>query len=205
MEIKICGITKEYEIDKLIEEKIEYAGFVLYYPKSKRNNTIERAQQLLNYLKSKKEFRIKAVAVVVSPNLEVIEEIEKVGFDIIQIHDIIDNALLEKIKIPIFRAVNIKSDTKLSLAQHKNITGIVLDAAVPGMGKAFDWNKYLDFDAAGKKFILAGGLNKNNVREGIEKLHPDIVDCSSGVEYDNKALSGKDIKKIEEFVREVRR
>ena len=73
------------------------------------------------------------------------------------------------------------------------------------MGKAFDWNKYLDFDAAGKKFILAGGLNKNNVREGIEKLHPDIVDCSSGVEYDNKALSGKDIKKIEEFVREVRR
>ena len=53
MEIKICGITKEYEIDKLIEEKIEYAGFVLYYPKSKRNNTIERAQQLLNYLKSK--------------------------------------------------------------------------------------------------------------------------------------------------------
>lgn len=52
----------------------------------------------------------------------------------------------------------------------------------------------------GKKFILAGGLNIDNVAEGIALFHPDIVDVSSGVETDGV----KDSTLIHRFVRKVR-
>ena len=51
-----------------------------------------------------------------------------------------------------------------------------------------------------KKFILAGGLTPDNVKEGIRIFTPDIVDVSSGVEGSN----GKDFDKITKFVNQVR-
>ena len=41
--IKICGITQERELDKIIELKVDYAGFVVFFPKSRRNNDIGQA------------------------------------------------------------------------------------------------------------------------------------------------------------------
>ena len=35
--IKICGITSEEEIRYIAKAGIDYAGFVLFFPKSKRN------------------------------------------------------------------------------------------------------------------------------------------------------------------------
>lgn len=52
--IKICGITQERELDKLIELKVDYGGFVVFYPKSRRNNNIEQASKLIKYVKEKR-------------------------------------------------------------------------------------------------------------------------------------------------------
>lgn len=204
MEIKICGITKEYEIDKLIEQKVEYAGFVINYPKSKRNNSLEEAQELLEYIK-KKQGNIKTVAVTVSPALSQVKQIEQLGFDILQVHKDLLPEVLEETRLPIFRAINIGEDENINVEDSEKIIGILVDAKIPGNGEVFDWNKIKGFDRKNKKFILAGGLNKSNIREGIIRVNPDIVDCSSGVEFDNKEIVGKDVKKIEEFVKEVRR
>lgn len=204
MEIKICGITKEYEIDKLIEQKVDYAGFVLNYPKSKRNNSIEDAKRLLKYIKEKKS-NIKTVGVTVSPTLSEAKQIEKLGFDILQIHNEMSDEILKETNIPIFRAYNIGDDANIDVCDNEKIIGILVDAKIPGNGEVFDWNKIKGIDRKNKKFILAGGLNKSNIRKGILMVHPDIVDCSSGVEADNKEIVGKDVKKIEEFVKEVRR
>lgn len=209
MEIKICGITKKYEIDKLISEKVDYAGFVVNYPKSKRNNTIAMAKELLDYVKElnkdQDNYSLKTVAVTVSPSLSEIKEIEAAGFDIIQIHGNMDKILLEQINIPVFRAFNINDKQDISYIKDRKIEAILLDAAIPGQGEVFDWEKYAGFDAKDKKFILAGGLNASNVKDGIRKMHPDVVDCSSGVEYEDKSITGKDVNKIEQFVKEVRR
>ncbi len=59
----------------------------------------------------------------------------------------------------------------------------------------------------GKLIFLAGGLHGGNVREAIERVHPDVVDVSSGVEKDTAASDGaviKDREKIKEFIRKVR-
>ena len=209
MEIKICGITKKYEIDKLISETVDYAGFVVNYPKSKRNNTISAAKELLNYVKELNEaqdgYSLKTVAVTVSPTLDEIKEIEAAGFDIIQIHGNMDEMLLHQINIPVFRAFNVDDKSDISYINDRKIEAILLDAKIPGQGETFDWEKYTGFEAKDKKFILAGGLNASNVKAGIEKMNPDVVDCSSGVEYEDKSIPGKDVNKIEQFVKEVRR
>lgn len=114
MEIKICGITKEYEIDKLIEQKVEYAGFVINYPKSKRNNSLEEAEGLLKYIKEK-QGNIKTVAVTVSPTLKQIKQIEQLGFDILQVHKDLLPQVLEETRLPIFRAINIGEDADINV------------------------------------------------------------------------------------------
>ena len=50
------------------------------------------------------------------------------------------------------------------------------------------------------EIILAGGLNKDNVREGIRRFAPDVVDVSSAVE----GCDGKDKNKIKAFADAVR-
>ncbi len=63
-EIKICGLTRPEEARMLNSSRADYAGFVLFYEKSRRNNTVQNAWQVLRYL----DRNIKRVAVVVSPH-----------------------------------------------------------------------------------------------------------------------------------------
>ena len=48
--IKVCGLTRPEEAGMLARNRIEYAGMVLFYPKSKRNITAERAAEILMVL-----------------------------------------------------------------------------------------------------------------------------------------------------------
>ena len=45
--IKICGITSEEEIGYIAKAGIDYAGFVLFFPKSIRNLSLECAKKLI--------------------------------------------------------------------------------------------------------------------------------------------------------------
>ena len=82
-QIKICGLTREADIDYVNEAKPDYIGFVLNFPKSRRNLTPERAAAL----KSRLSPDIKAVGVFVDrPEDEVVRAVETVGLDVIQLH-----------------------------------------------------------------------------------------------------------------------
>ncbi len=53
-----------------------------------------------------------------------------------------------------------------------------------GVGETFDWKlarKFVD-ENPGKRVILAGGLNPENVREAVAAVAPFAVDIASGVE-----------------------
>ena len=91
--------------------------------------------------------------------------------------------------------------------QYRKITGIVIDSKNFGSGEAFDWqcnkDKLEGKAFKDKTFILAGGLNSDNVNEAISILHPDIVDVSSGVEGSHNMV-GKDRRLIDRSVLAVK-
>ena len=196
--VKVCGLTDTMEADYLNKNKVDFAGFVLFFPKSKRNISIEKAEQIMAEL----DENIKKVAVIVSPDESEIQQIIGSGFDYVQIHGEIKDRLLEQISKPVFKAFNIKDIKNIHKYQNNaKIVGYVFDAAAPGSGKVFDWSILNDIKRDAKTFILAGGLNDSNVREAVKLVNPDVVDVSSGVEYDSGR--GKDPEKIKQFIRQL--
>lgn len=199
MKIKICGLTSPKEAEYLNQNNVDFAGFVLFFPKSKRNLSIAQAKEIMAVLQPS----IKKVAVVVSPTLEQIQEIEKAGFDYIQIHGILDETLLSQVTLPVLKAFNIKDMNQYeTFRNYPQIAGYVFDAQEPGSGKTFDWNLVTNLPRDEKLFLLAGGLHPDNVANAIAALSPDGVDVSSGVEFEDKP--GKDPEKINRFVTNVR-
>lgn len=194
--IKICGLTSPKEAAYLPPSQVDFAGMVLFCEKSRRNITIEEAAEIMKALPRE----IKRAAVTVSPTLAQAERIEEAGFDVLQVHGSLDKEILSKVHIPIIRAVNVKDRVPL-FEEHPRISAYLFDAAAPGSGKTFDWACLEKIPARGRKFILAGGLTPSNVGDAIRKVHPWMVDVSSGVEYDGKR--GKDPDKIKAFIHAV--
>lgn len=200
--VKICGLTSPAEARYLNENHVDFAGMVLFFPKSKRNISIEQAKEIMAAL----DASIKRVAVVVSPSIEQVRQIEAAGFDYVQIHAEIPERETEAeaaIAIPILKAFNV-SDMGSYEKYHNDsrIAGYVFDAIEPGSGKTFDWKLVDNIPRDEKLLLLAGGLNPDNVRMAIEAVHPDGVDVSSGVENDDGA--GKNAEKIHDFVAAVK-
>ena len=200
MKIKVCGLTTKKEAEFLNENKVDLAGMVMFFPKSKRNITPDKAKEIISAL----DKRIKKVAVVVSPSYEEIKIIESLDFDYVQIHGELSEELESKINLPILKAFNIKDmDLYERYKVSKKVVGYVFDAQEPGSGKVFDWSLVKTLPKDGKILILAGGLNPENVAKAIEYIHPDGVDVSSGVENPNGI--GKSEEKIKIFVTNARK
>ena len=194
--IKICGLTSPAEARYLNENHVDFVGMVLFFPKSKRNISIEQAKEIMAAL----DASIKRVAVVVSPSIEQVRKIEAAGFDYVQIHGEIPETA---IAIPILKAFNVSDmDSYEKYHNDSRIAGYVFDAIEPGSGKTFDWKLVDNIPRDEKLLLLAGGLNPNNVRMAIEAVHPDGVDVSSGVENDNGV--GKNPEKIHDFVAAIK-
>lgn len=204
--IKICGLSRPEDIEAVNEAEADYAGFV-FFEKSKRNISPDRAASLLRNLSK----NIKSVAVCVSPAAEDLKKYSEMGFDIIQIHGKVPYDALADEGTLLWQAVNISDGIhEEQFLQHSRIEGYVVDGANYGGGKTFGWESDESFarsiiqpfqKALGKRtFILAGGLNEQNVAEGIRIFSPDIVDVSSGVEENGI----KNRKLINAFIRKVR-
>ena len=216
--IKICGMTCEADIKAVNTYLPDYIGFVLFFPKSNRNISIEQAEHLLE----KVDKKIRTVAVVVSPTTEQIRQIEKAGFDYIQIHGTVTEDVYKQCKLPILRAFNVSDLDKLNEYEAKDkIKGYVFDSKTPGSGKTFDWSLLDNIrqrqktDASkdvsqtknitrnNKKMIfLAGGIDETNVKRAISQVAPDVIDLSSAVEKTSEdgTFHGKDPEKIRTIV-----
>ena len=195
--IKICGLTRESDIDYVNEAKPDYIGFILNFPKSRRNLTPERAAALKGRLSP----NIKAVGVFVDQSVDaVIRAAETVGLDAIQLHGHEDDAyiavLRERTDLPIWKAFKIRSADDLAAAELSAADEMLLDSGY-GTGEVFDWTLAGGIE---RPFLLAGGLTPGNILQAIRILHPKLVDISSGVETDGV----KDRDKILTAVRAIR-
>lgn len=204
--IKICGLTSAEEAKWVVEERVDYAGIVVFYPKSHRNMTILQAKELLPILRQGKALSgepIRTVAVTVSPTREQVEEIQSAGFDRIQVHGELSKEVFDAIRIPMIRAFNGFDKEAYEKYHHcGKVEAYLFDAGKPGSGQTFDWEVLRQLPRDEKPVFLAGGLNADNIGQAIREVAPDVVDVSSGVERPMRI--GKDREKIRRFVRAVR-
>ena len=201
MYIKICGITNKEEYDYIASKDVDFIGFVMFYEKSKRNMTVDKVREII----CNSNNNVKNVAVMVSPTIEQIKIAEDAGFDILQIHGVVEDALIKACKKPVLKAFNVSDiENYDKYCSFDEIMGFVFDASEPGSGKTFDWNMMNNLKRTNKLFILSGGLNVENVEEAIRYVKPDGVDVSSGVEY-SKERVGKDLDKVDRFINAVRK
>lgn len=199
MKIKICGITSVADTEYLNQYQVDFAGMVLFFPKSKRNIDIPTAKKLIRHLNQS----IKRVAVVVEPTREQMVLIAEAGFDYIQIHGKLSEDLILHCPLPILKAFNVHDMEQYEqYRSYEQIIGYVFDAAEPGSGTTFDWNMLNALPEDNKLCLLAGGLNADNVAKAIAAVSPDGVDISSGVECADKPC--KDPEKLHAFITAVR-
>ncbi len=202
-EIKVCGINDKKSMNTALKYKANYIGFV-FYPNSPRNISINQSRELLQ-LRNK---TTKIVALTVNPNDDFLFEIKnEIKPDYIQLHGNENpnrcRYIKKNLNIPIIKGINVKN--KLNLVQlttdFEDICDILLlDAPsedLPGgNGKKFDWDILKDFKSK-KKWMLAGGLNIENIEKAIKITKAPAIDISSGLEI----IKGvKDPKLIENFI-----
>ena len=85
---------------------------------------------------------------------------------------------------------------------YESARAILVDAHVEGYGgggQVFDWS--LLPSSLSRPLILSGGLDADNVGEGIRRVRPWAVDVSSGVE---SAKGIKDVERMRQFCQAVR-
>ena len=209
LEIKICGINDQYCMATALECEVEYIGLV-FFKNSPRNVSIDFSKELL---KNRNTYS-KIVALTVNPDDNLISKIIlNIQPDFIQLHgsETPDRCIEIKneFNIPIIKGIGVKTREDLinSTKKFQNYSDILLlDApsmTLPGgNGSKFNWNILKDYDCK-KTWMLAGGLQSNNIQEAIKITNPPAIDISSGVEVEKGIKSPKLIKDFVNICRNI--
>ena len=202
--IKICGLTREADVDAAVESGADAIGFVLY-AKSPRAVSVDRAAELARRLPP----FVTPVCLLVNADAALLQAtLAALPQALLQFHGDESPAECEAVHAatarPYLRAARMSPGFALLdfAAAHPHAAGILLDAHVDGYGgggKAFDWS--LIPAHVPRPVVLSGGLNPANVIAGITHVRPWAVDVSSGVEF---AKGQKDAALMRQFCQAVR-
>ena len=215
--IKICGLTRESDLDAAVEAGADAVGFVLY-PKSPRYVSMARAAELAHRLPP----FVTPVLLFVNEELATIHAAcDAIPTACLQFHG--DEtpaqcllasqhgarAFLRAARIPLGNAAHDFDLVKFA-SHYSQAQAILLDAQVEGYGgggQAFNWS--LLPPNVNAHLVLSGGLSAANVADGILQVRSRCktlaVDVSSGVEVSGPGHQGiKDPVMIRAFTDAVR-
>jgi phosphoribosylanthranilate isomerase len=213
--IKICGLTRESDVDAAVDAGVDAIGFVRY-EKSARYVSVQRAAALARRLPP----FVTPVLLYVNANASnIMADCTSVTGAIVQFHGDESPAdcwlasgqgqrpYLRAARIPLGNAGG-SFDLLKFAHDYSQAQAILLDAYVDGFGgggHAFNWS--LLPQNVNAHLVLSGGLNAANVIDGITQVRPRCkslsVDISSGVEASGQK-GIKDADKIHQFVAAVR-
>ncbi len=198
--IKICGLTREADVDAAVAAGADAVGFVLY-DKSPRHVVPARAAALARRLPP----FVTPVLLFVNAAAELLRAaIAQVPQALLQFHGDEAPQQCDAAGRAYLRAARMAPGVDLLdfAARFSNAQALLLDAHVEaygGGGKAFDWS--LVPPDVPLPVVLSGGLNAANVIDGVLRVRPWAVDVSSGVE---SAKGVKDAEAMRRFCQAVR-
>ncbi|RTL19154.1 MAG: phosphoribosylanthranilate isomerase [Burkholderiales bacterium] len=202
--IKICGLTREADVEAAVAAGADAVGFV-FYAKSARAVTPERARALAKLLPP---FVTPVGLFVNATDAELQVGLAALPNMLVQFHGDETPGDCERVKRPYLRAAAVGPGFDLVdfRSRFSSAQAILLDAPVDGYGgggKVFDWS--LIPPSVSSHLVLSGGLNAANVGDGIARVRPWAVDVSSGVEPLGGPKGTKSADLIHQFCEAVRR
>ena len=195
---KICGLSEIVHVEKCIEYGASMCGFILFYPKSHRNLSLDKAKELTSLKHSKSN-----VAVMVQPNKSQLESIKNLNFQYYQIYGDQDPNEINKIKkrygVKIIKALTIETkEDVLKYKKYQDISNVILFDSI-GKEKSLSFDHSLLKDVSKNVIKMIAGNIQIQDLEKISKI-ADIVDVSGAVETEKK----KDLTKIKEFLLKIK-
>lgn len=206
MRCKICGLSRAESVAAAVNAGAAYVGFV-FFAKSPRNVTIAQARALALEV----PVGVCKVALTVNASdAELAAILEAVPIDMLQLHGSETPERVAEVKarfgLPVMKAVGVAdaSDLPAIRIYSRVADQLLIDAKPPkdadlpgGNGLSFDWRLIAD-----RKWVipwmLAGGLDPENVAQAALLTGAQQVDVSSGVET---APGIKDNDRIAGFIR----
>jgi phosphoribosylanthranilate isomerase len=190
IQVKICGIASAEAADSALRAGADFAGLV-FHPRSPRNLTPDQAAQLASRLRG----RMRLVALFADACDEDVDAaLAATKADFIQLHGHESPervaALRARFGRPVIKAIAVAEAGDLAcLSAYEDIADMLLFDAKPpasaaregGHGAPFDW-QLLRGRRFKRPWLLAGGLNAENVARAIRTAEAPGVDVSSGVE-----------------------
>ena len=200
--LKVCGITRENDVDSLIEREVAALGFN-FWNRSKRYIAPEVAARF----SARYQGKILRVGVFVNAtHAEIIALLEAGVIDVAQLHgdeDIDYCQQMARYGYPFIKAIGVEHEGSLLRLEEFEATAILLDAHAPevygGTGNQFDWGlaQQVICQHPELPIILAGGITEENAAEAKRQLHPCALDVASGAE---SAPGVKDFAKIDNIL-----
>ena len=201
-EVKICGLTRESDIEAACSLGAAYLGFN-FSAASLRRVTRERARDLSAAVSG----GARKVGVFVEEGYSEIEDaISAASLDLVQVHRTLRAEDLRRIPRPVLAVAHAGREEEIPPGTLLDrCAGILFDTDAPGLaggtGMPFDW--YL---VEGRTWpvplFVSGGLSPDNVAESIRRTRPAAVDVASGVE---SSPGVKDRDRMRRFFDAVRR
>ena len=199
MKLKICGINDIDILQHACEAGLDFVGFIMVN-ESPRNisNSFLASLESFNFLSTTPVF------VFVNPSVDEVKKITS-NFEnaILQFHGDEEDSFCRQFDQLFWKTIRVKDSQSLeAINDFPSADAILLETfsqdAYGGTGKVFDWS-LLEKISVQRKFVLAGGINPQNIKEAVS-VDPWCIDVNSGVESSvalkDKALMDEIIKNI---------
>ena len=201
---KVCGLTSLVDAEFADRCGADYLGFN-FHPASPRYISLDQFRAMAPRLPERRK-----VAVLVEPGVAALTDMRDAGFDYFQIHfrpETPDEQLTAWSRVVgekhLWLAPKLPPGASVSPAALAVAKFILFDTFNPagfgGSGKTGDWGNFVRHQNAHTKnfWILAGGLNPENIGAALKQTGARLVDVNSGVE---SAPGIKDEAKLKRFV-----
>jgi len=206
---KVCGITSVADAKVCCAEGVDAIG-LNFYDASPRCITVSQAREIAAAV----GHEIQLVGLFVNHAVDEVRAIQReIDLNYIQLHGDEDPNYLRQLKdLPLIKAFRCRNNETAEIVDFLaacttldvTLQAILLDAFQPdrygGSGQRLDWEtlKTNTPSFGGYEWVLAGGVDADNVASAITLACPTAVDVASGVE---SSPGQKDVELVQRFVR----